>query len=242
MTHEYKFISPSQTLEDWKAGKIQCFHNAAGKSEKLSSIMGHLFEGKFKYYKYGEGQIDYNPDLPSIPTDELYNMIKGEGKYADHQDKHYIHNTFMKNADVWTEEHDWVMTKGKFEAVIKDLDFSKINKQKYEPQEEGELVGYELNGKIAAVCVAIFLDCSTSDFPLEPKKYDGMLIKRAKDLGILSTCFNPIYKQKEVKEIQLSNGYYAVISKENVVCNNEVFTIQIPITDIQSILDAHKTL
>lgn len=206
MTHEYKFISPEQTLADWKAGKIQCEHLGKGRSDKLNMLLGTDVEGIWDFYKkiiyhpyYDCLEIPF-PNLPSIPTDTLYEMIKGEGMYAENDVEKIYAGMFGGD------------------------------------EEEGELVGYKLNGKISADKIRLFLDCQTDKIcPLTDKK----LIQRASDLGILSACFKPVYKEMEVV-VELENKYRVTVKKESVeIINCNLF---IPITDLKKIIEAHSKL
>jgi len=240
---KYKFVSREQTKKDWEEGKVQCEHGAAGKSEKLDKLFGHSFyAGRYEHYNYIDGRCNYNSNIPTATTDELYEWIYGEGEKQKEQDNHYIHNTFMENADVWTDTHDWVMTKGKFEAVIKDLDFSKISKQKYEPQEQRELLGYKLNGKRTEEQIADFLNTFPSAVRELSIKEDNKLIQLASELGVLSTCFEPIYKPYQI-EIKLSD-YNVSVEKDiaYLISLDKKAEWPITITDLKKIIEAHDKL
>lgn len=192
----YEFISNEKAKQDLENGLVQIEHLGKGESGKLVKLFGLKMMGNANYY-IRDRIINYRcgskfPNIPSVPTDELYDMVFGEGKYKP---------------------------------------------------EQREIIGYELNGEVGGKIneveygISLLLDCTVANIrPL--KKHE--LIQRAKDLGILSTCFNPIYKEKEVK-VKLSNGLLAFVSKEKVLLTGVAYST-LSITDIQKILDAHKTL
>lgn len=160
-TMDYKFISKEQTLADWVAGKIQCFHNKAGKSEKLNLLI--ILGGTARDYLYGDSNyyiIDntepfrFNnsdtpfPNIPAIPTDELYDMIKGEGKYAQQEEREiekYVVNKSVKKLshyclgingfnDTWNGElicgeHDDIIQRAK-DLKILDIWFKPVYKER----------------------------------------------------------------------------------------------------------------
>ncbi len=44
-----------------------------------------------------------------------------EGGELDKKNPNYIHNLFMRNADVWTDEHGWMMRIDRFKEVARQL-------------------------------------------------------------------------------------------------------------------------
>lgn len=226
---KYKFVSKEQARNDWENGRVGVKHNGNGYSTKLNSLCWLCIDkdtpsGMCNFYCIYHKTVWYGaetlqPNIPSVPTDELWEMIFGEYK--------------EKNGN---EEY----VKGWKDGFNQGLDFMK---QEPAPKPQEEIIGYELNGKVSKEQMRDFLRCSAFDFQLtvgEP--HSDKVIKKASDLGILSTCFYPIYKQKDVEvEVKLSDGV-ALIKGDKVVLVYKDSEWSISITDIQRILDAHKTL
>lgn len=213
---KYKFISKEQTKKDWEEGRVQCEYN--GDLKKLIQLINIV-----------------SKECGAKGTDKYYFINKYKNWYSS---KFPFENLPTATTD---ELYEWIYGEGENKRRIEPAnEWETFPYTQLKPQEEQrELLGYKLNGKVWINVMALLLGCTVEDFPLSINK-DDKYIGRASELGVLSTCFEPVYKEREVV-VQLSNGEDATVTKDTVYFQKDTIAF-FPITDLKKIIEAHDKL
>jgi len=213
---KYKFVSREQTKKDWEEGKVQCEYN--GDLKKLIQLINIV-----------------SKECGAKGTDKYYFINKYKNWYSS---KFPFENLPTATTD---ELYEWIYGEGENKRRIEPAnEWETFPYTQLKPQEEQrELLGYKLNGKVDMYKMAAFLNTFAAVFPLKVGNHDE-LIALASELGVLSTCFEPVYKEREVV-VQLSNGEDATVTKDTVYFQKDTIAF-FPITDLKKIIEAHDKL